>query len=118
MRLFIAYFVVFVTFTSCLFSEESYIKTFDINQRSSIETDLPAGKITFAIGDITGGQVTYTISSNGKEIKAGSIEEKSIHEFELDGSTYYVKCIYLNNQLIGNDSGQFTISNEKFETNH
>ncbi len=116
MRLFIAFTLIAITFTSCFFSEEKYSQTFDLNQRSSMETELPEGKITFEIGDITGGQVTYTISSEGEEIKTGSIEEKSIHEFELDGSTYYIKCIYLNNQLIGNDSGQFTISNEKFDS--
>lgn len=90
--------------------------TLHLSQRSTTEIPGSEGKVLITIGDITRSQVAVSVSWDKGESLVGtrSLQEGDEIELEIEGTRYKLKLSRLTNELVGDDSAEFSI--EKINT--
>ncbi len=111
--------LLFFSFLSCRTNKEENKQSillipesgfsFKLHQRDYIEIPSSAGSVICQIDDITMGQTQLTISNEDKILISKSIQPKETLVFEYSERQYQIICEHLENRILGNDYGHFSI---------
>lgn len=82
---------------------------FEVNQRSEYVVPGTLGGLGVELEDITDRQVVVRLMRDSEIIASKSMTEGDVLPFEIEGYTYSIKLLNLNNQLIGRDNAILSI---------
>lgn len=82
---------------------------FEVDQRSQYIVPGTLGGLGVELEDITDGQVVVRLKRDSEILASKSMIESDVLPFEIDGYSYSIKLLNLNNQLIGRDNAILTI---------
>ena len=83
-----------------------------IGQRHSAPVPGTGGEYLIRIGDITGGQVMFSMERRSGVVllEPRSVREGQVVSFDLGGRPCYVRVVRFVNYLVGDDYGEFEVS--------
>jgi hypothetical protein len=91
-------------------SETPRSATVHLKQRSSVQLNSLVPGLSLKISDITHDQTMLTLEKDGNTVLSTSIRVNRPIEVLVEGKPISITCNRLNNYLIGEDSGDFTIT--------